>query len=262
MYKHHQESIQNLVEYFKDDKDIIAVVLAGSAAKGCERADSDIDAIVIVTDEKYRELAAANRLTECVFGHCTYENGYFDVKYTTLDYLRALDERGSEPARNAFKSSVIILGDNKDVTELINRIPVFQKREKDEKMLSFYSNLALSSGYFWHAAKDNTYLRIRAASDIVLYGLRLLLQNNEVLFTCHKALLETVAKLESKPDGIVERADSFLNNLTDDSKNEFVDSILGFIDYAPPGDYAEILTRYTVDNELWWYLGRPNIAEW
>jgi hypothetical protein len=129
-------------------------------------------------------------------------------------------------------------------------------------MLSFYSALNLSNGYFWSMSKDNAYLRIRAASDIVLYGLRLILQNNEILFPCHKALLETVAKLENKPEDIIKKAECFISNLTDESKNEFVSAVLEFIDYTPPEDYAEIATRFIDDNEIWWYKHRPNIAEW
>jgi len=260
--EHHRKSIENLIDYFKSDTDIISIILGGSVAKGCERADSDIDAIIVVTDTKYAALEKENRIAECISGYCTYENGYFDVKYTTVKYLESLAEKGSEPSRNAFKSSRCVYGDNKKVIELIEKIPVFQKHEKDDKMLSFYSAFNLNHGYFWSMSKDNAYLKIRTASDIVLFGLRLILQNNEVLFPCHKALLETVAKLENKPENIVEKAECFISSLTDESKNDFVKSVLEYIDYTPPEDYAEVLTRFIDDNEIWWYKHRPNIVEW
>ena len=262
MREHHQKSLENLIDYFKNDTDIISIILGGSVAKGCARDDSDIDAIIVVHDEKYAALEAANRLSECIFGHCTYEKGYFDIKYTTLHYLRTLAEKGSEPSRNAFLSSRCVYGDNEEVAALIAAIPVFQQQEKSDKMLSFYSAFSLNYGYFWGASKNNAYLRIRTASDIVLFGLRLVLQNNEVLFPCHKALLETVAKLERKPEGIVETTECFLRDLTDESKDAFGSAVLAFIDYTPPAQYAEVLTRFVDDNELWWYKQRPSIAEW
>jgi len=262
MLEHHKKSIENLVNYFKDDADIISIILGGSVAKGCARTDSDIDAIIVVTDAKYALLEQENRLSECIYGHCTYENGYFDIKYTTVNILRATAERGSEPARNAFKSSERLFGDNQEATELIEIIPVFQKHEKADKMLSFYSAFNLSYGYFWSISKENAYFRIKAASDIVLFGLRLILQNNEVLFPGQRGLMEAVGKLENKPDRIIEKAETFLSSLTDETKNEFVTAVLEFIDYTPPEDFAEVLTRYIDDNELWWYKHRPNIAEW
>ena len=262
MYKHHEESIQKLIQYYSDNHCVLAIILGGSVAKEVERPDSDIDAGVIVIDQYYSELVKESRLSECISGHCTYENGYFDIKYTTVKYLRALAETGSEPSRNAFKSSKCIFGNNTEVIELIGKIPVFQKPEKNEKMLSFYSAFNLNYGYFWGASNNNAYLKIRAASDIVLFGLRLILQNNGILFPCQKALLETIAKLENKPENILEKADCFLNSLTNESKNEFVNTVLEYIDYTPPEDFAEVLTRYIDDNELWWYKKRPNIAEW
>ena len=47
MYKHHEESIENMKEYFKK-QDVIALILIGSVAKGTERADSDLDCAVIL----------------------------------------------------------------------------------------------------------------------------------------------------------------------------------------------------------------------
>ena len=262
MLKCHKESIENLINYFRNDNGVIAIILGGSVAKNCARPDSDIDAIVVVTDEKYAALEKEYKLAECISGHCTYEEGYFDIKYTTMKYLKSVAERGSEPARNAFLYSVCIYGDNREVIEFIKRIPVFQKHEKHEKMLSFYSAFNLNYGYFWRVSTDNTYLKIKVASDIVLFGLRLLLQNNEVLFPCHKGLMEAVGSLEHKPDDILGKADRFLNDLSDESKDEFVKTILDYISYDPPENYAEVLTRFIDDNELWWYKQRPNIAEW
>jgi len=113
MLEHHKKSIENLIEYFKNDTNVISIILGGSVAKGCERADPDIDAIIVVTDSKYTALEKENRLSECILGHCAYENGYFDIKYTTIQYLRTLAKKGSEPSRNAFASSKCVFGDNK-----------------------------------------------------------------------------------------------------------------------------------------------------
>ena len=55
MYPHHEESLKNMIEYFSGRDEIIALVFGGSVAKGCERPDSDLDAMVIVTDAYYAE---------------------------------------------------------------------------------------------------------------------------------------------------------------------------------------------------------------
>lgn len=262
MFKHHEESIHKLIDYFSGNDEVLAVVLGGSVAKGLERPDSDIDAEVIVTDAYYDSLIKENRLSECISGHCTYEKGYFDVKYFTKDFLRVAALRGSEPSRNAFVKCRCLFSRDNEIEDIIPKIGVFQESEKKEKMDSFFSALALTYHYFWQVSKDNIYLRVRSAADIVLFGYRLLLQDNSVLFPCHKSLTDTVAKLPQKPDDIINKGECLLKNLRDEDAKDFVDSILSFIKYQPPKDWSEILTIYTDDNELWWYKVRPTIAEW
>ena len=262
MLKHHEESIQKLIKYFSNNQAVLAIILGGSVAKGLEKPDSDIDAGVIVTDSYYSELVKENRISECIFGHCTYENGYFDVKYFTKDFFKAAAIRGSEPSRNAFVKSYCIFCRDSDIENIVPKIGLFQESEKNEKMDSFYSALALNYHYFWQVSKDNIYLRIRSASDIVLFGYRLLLQENGVLFPCHKSLFDTVAKLPRKPDNIIYKGECLLNNMRDEDAKSFVESILSFIKYQPPKNWSEVLTRFIDDNEMWWYTERPTIAEW
>lgn len=262
MYEHHQKSISNLINYFKDDIDVIAIILGGSIAKGIERPDSDVDAIVVVSEEKYNLLNKNNQLSECIFGHCTYEHGYFDIKYCTEKYLISVMEKGSEPSRNAFKSSRCLYSKNIKIEEWINIIPLFQKQEKQEKLLSFYSSFTLNHVYFWGASSNDIYLRTRTATDIVLFGFRILLQESEVLFPCHKGLMKSVTDLINKPEDIINKATTLLTTLSEESKDDFVNSILNFIGYKPPKDFSETLTRFSDDNELWWYKDRPVIAEW
>ena len=243
MYRHHEESIQKLLEYFQGDDQILAIILGGSVAKGCERIDSDIDAIVVVTEARYEQLEIQQRRTEVIFGYCTYDKGYFDIKYCTKEYLTAVLEKGSEPSRNAFLKARCLYSQDPEIEELVQLIPKFSKGLKQDKLLSFYSALTLNSGYFWDVSEGNPYLRTRAAADIVLYGLRLLLEEQEVLFPCHNALYRTVAGLESKPDRILEKADALLERRDTESKQEFVTSILDFLSYTPPESYDEVLNH-------------------
>ena len=57
MYQHHLESIENLKTYFRQKSEVIAIILDGSIVKGNARVDSDIDAIVVVTEEAYKVCA-------------------------------------------------------------------------------------------------------------------------------------------------------------------------------------------------------------
>ena len=114
MYRHHEESIEKMKTYFRE-QGAIALILGGSIAKGTERIDSDIDGMVILSEEDYARKEKTNTTTETVNGLCTYEGGYFDIKYMTKDYLKDLALKGSEPARNGFTGARILFCDDEEI---------------------------------------------------------------------------------------------------------------------------------------------------
>ena len=266
MYQHHRDSLENMIQYFTqtDPKkdEIIAIIFGGSVAKGCERPDSDLDAMVILTDEAYQALCEKHQTTECIFGYCTYPEGYFDVKYYDKQFLRDVAQRGSEPARNAFFKARCVYTKDEEIPGLVEKIARFQTGEQEDKMLSFYGAFILNTGYFWDMSREDVFLRTKTVTEIVLYGLRMLLEENQVLFPCPKGLYQAVNRLEHKPEGILEKADALLLNRDDRSKEDFVNTLMNFLNYQPPEDYSLPLTRYVEDNELWWRTPRPLVAEW
>ncbi|MDE6620098.1 MAG: nucleotidyltransferase domain-containing protein, partial [Lachnospiraceae bacterium] len=69
MYKHHEESLERLKEYFAGREEVTAVIFGGSVAKGCERPDSDLDAMIVVTDEAYRRRVESGATAETIHGY-------------------------------------------------------------------------------------------------------------------------------------------------------------------------------------------------
>ena len=176
MYRHHTESVEKLKEYFLPMEGMIAIVLDGSIVKGNERPDSDIDALIVVTEEKYRKLAAENRLAEVIAGHCTYEGGYFDVKYKTKAILQASALHASEPTRNAYVKARVLYSADPDVAPLVEKIAAYPEHELDAKIRCFNANLQLNRGYFLHCVpEENAYMRAHLAQEIVYSVYRLIL---------------------------------------------------------------------------------------
>ncbi len=265
MYAHHKESLDKALEYFKTQsrvKDgLIAVFFGGSVAKGCERPDSDLDFMVIVTDEVHEKLKEQDCTVETVGGYCTYPEGYFDIKYYTKDFLKAVKNKGSEPARNAWVKAQCLYTVDPELPLLAAEISRFPEELYEDKMLSLYGYFTLNEGYFWHMGKHDKFLRVRAASDTIFYGLRMILQENRILFPCAKGLYAAIAAAPNKPQGILELADKVLNTLSDEDMDAFVSAVKGFLTWKLP-PWHEAGTRYTNDNELWWNEPRPLVSEW
>lgn len=261
MEQHHKESLDILVDTFKKKEEVIAIVFGGSVAKGMERPDSDLDAMIIITPEAYKKREENRTLSETIHGMCTYEGGYFDIKYMTKQYLITATQRGSEPTRNSFMCAKVLFSKDIEIEAIVNQIPVFQKQEKEEKQLSFYSSLMLNYHYFWKGCKPEGYMKIHVASEIIYMIYRMILQENEVLFPSNRRLEELVEQMPNKPTGITELGKKFVDSLEDKDCEAFV---LAFLEWSPykERDWSKILTRYQEDYETWWAKPRPLVNEW
>ena len=262
-YPHHREAVKELISIFREKEGVIALVFGGSVAKHMEREDSDIDAMVIVTEEFYERKRKVNCIAECIsMGDCAYPGGYFDVKYMTKDYIRDAAEKGSEPTRNSFIGSHVLFSADEEVTELGRRIPGFQKQEFEEKMLSFFSNLQLNYNYFWKACRPEGYMKLKVASEIVYSLYRMVLQENEILFPCNRRLEQFVKLAPDQPEHLVEYCEEFCRTLEDDPLDKALEAWKAWTHYQYPTDSAVCQSRYCDDFEQWWRVPRPLVSEW
>lgn len=261
MYKHHEMSIENMKDYFRKCG-AIALILAGSVAKGTERADSDLDGIVILSEEEYAEKEKNNTTTETIDGLCTYEGGYFDIKYMTKQYLKDLAEKGSEPARNGFAKAKILFCDDAEIEAILPLIPIFQKTEKEEKLLSFYSDFWLNYYYFLKSCPIDGYMKMHTISEIIYSIYRMMLQENEILFDCNRRLEQQVESVSEKTVELVRLGRKLEVTQSIPDADRFVDKYIEITTYVPPKDIAVVLTRYSKDFQEWWREPRPNINEW
>jgi len=261
MYKHHEKSIEYMKEYFREHG-AIAFILTGSVAKGTARIDSDLDCMVIVSEEEYAEKEKHNATTEIIDGLCAYEGGYFDVKYMTKEYLKDLAAKGSEPARNGFTKARILFCNDVEIEDIMPRIPVFQKKEKEEKLLSFYSNFWLNYHYFLKSCSIDGYMKLHTISEIIYSIYRMALQENEILFDCNRRLEQQVETISEKTAELVKAGRKLESSQSIQDADIFVDKYMEITTYVPPENIAVVLTRYSKDFQEWWREPGPNIKEW
>lgn len=262
MEKHHEESLGNMIEHYKSTPGLVAIIFGGSVAKGNERPDSDIDGMVILEQQAYEQRVKTNQIVECISGECTYEGGYFDIKFMTKEFLKDAAIKASEPTRNSFVKARVVYTLDDEIPEIVSKIGIFQKEEREEKMLSFFSNLSLNYHYFLKDCKPEGYMKLRTCSEILYSIYRMILQENEVLFPCNRRLEETVSALADKPERIMELGKALEENLTVEAADSFVNAFMKWTSYQPPEDFNKILSTYSADFEQWWRVPRPLVSEW
>jgi len=261
MRKHHANAIERGRErLLSENPGLLAIILGGSLAKGTERDDSDVDLIVVVSDAAYATRLAENHVSFLWRDVCDYENGYVEGRFVSRAYIREAAQRGSEPTRHSFTGASTVYCVDPEIEEWLPKIPVYPEDRHQSNIASFRAQLDLNRGFFWGEGKrrGDRYLQTRAAAEMVLFGCRLVLAHNRILFACQKRLIEQTLAAPEKPDGLSEKTNRLLADMTDEAKEDFCNTIEGFADW---GD-SDHLSHFLQDVEMSWFNRVHAVSEW
>ena len=260
MKPHHERAIRKLADHFAKQEDCLAVIVGGSIAKGLEKDDSDIDAILVLTDEACKAKWDSNQLFYWTTDFCDYPGGYIDGKIVDMAYMRAAAERGNEVTRAAFKDALVVHSKLPEIQDLVARIPVYQAHEQREKIQSFYAQFECAHWYVGEALRRNDkYLLNHAASELVLYGGRLVLAHNQVLYPYHKLFMDELRAAPEKPENLMELIDALLEEPGVETARAFYDAIKRFRWWNESSEMWQV--RYMRDTELAWLENRPYVGD-
>ena len=227
--KHHQAAIDNLVKEYHSDDRFPALIIGGSIAKGCARDDSDVDFIIVATDEEYDKRKSQGDLFINRRDLCDYPNGFVDGKVINFAFLSEVANHGNEPSRAAFEGAMIAYSRLQGLEEVLSRIPVYPEQERESRMKSFYSMAFIQNWLMGEAMRHgNIYTQSRAASQLALYAGRLILAYNRILFPYHKWFLHTLEKCPEKPADFVNNIQALLQEPVSDKSDVLFQSLKNF----------------------------------
>ncbi len=259
MRPHHQKAINKLVEYLKDKPEFLAIIVGGSVTKGNEKENSDIDVILVVTDEEFEKRERRSRFIFYDDSLCDYPDGYIDGKIVNLRFLELAAERGSEPARDAFRDAWVAYSKINDLENLIKKIPLFKKEEKKEKIISFIAQIKISMFFIRESVKrDDLFLLTRGITDLILFSGRLILAHNKVLYPNIKLLLDALENAKEKPDNMIELIETLLRGRTIELAEELCNTVLNYRRWPRVSNAA---VRYLIDTEWAWLNGKMYIGD-
>src|SRR5215217_5260475 len=183
MIPHHRQSLQNVKEYFQRDPEVLALLLSGSIAHGFQSATSDVDIMIFVSKQDDQKRFQTEQLHLFNRELCTYEGGYVDGKYLGIDFVKQVLEKGSEPARFAFEGGQVLFSRVEGFEADICKIAQYPLSEKTDRIKRFYAQFEAWHCYCSEAlAKGNRYLLGTSVSKLILFGGRLILAHNELLY--------------------------------------------------------------------------------
>jgi len=261
LYPHHQRAVDRLTDRFKDDSRFLALLISGSLVKGYGNESSDVDFVLIATVEEYARRQLEHALTYYAADLCDYPGGYVDGKIVNMAFLEEVSERGSEPARAAFEKVIVAYSHLPQLADLLRRITAYPEAGHAEKIRSFYAQLLAMQWYVSEAEKHhNLYLLLHAVSDLVLFGGRLVLAHNRMLYPYHKWFLRALQDAPQKPADLMVLIDQLLNEPNKANGDRFCEAILNFTAWdTPPGGWP---ARFMEDTEWAWRTGSAAVGDW
>ncbi|ANY69904.1 hypothetical protein BBD42_27935 [Paenibacillus sp. BIHB 4019] len=261
MYTHHKQSLDHFVETLQSDPNLLAVITAGSIAKGTAKETSDIDVYLLVTDQEFEERKKTNALSYTTHEFCNYEDGYIDVKIINMRFLELAAERGSEPTRASFTGSQAYYSIVPGLNEMLTKISIYPEQNRNQNIKDFQAQVLLYGYYFAGEAvkKNNPYLLSQVVSNLVLFGSRIILAHNRILFPCHKSMMAEVEKAPEKPDTFLELCHELLLNPTHEKCMELTELILNFQDLELSSEQA--VSLFIQNNEWNWIDQSPPLQD-
>lgn len=257
---HHAEALDKACQrLLEQSPDLLAILLGGSIAKGIEHDGSDVDLIVVITDDAYQKRLESHTVGFYWPDLCDWEGGYVEGRFLSRSFLEEAAVRGSEPTRHSFTGVQPIICRDPAIAEILPRIPLYPIDEQADKIASFLAQLKLNSWYFFKegARRNDPYLRTRAATDLVLFGYRLILAHNRQLYACQRRLKEQIEAVPDKPADLIEKAERLLTDLSDEAMESFCATVENFADWGEP----DCLDRFLQDVEMSWYNRKHAISE-
>jgi hypothetical protein len=260
MLPHHTQSIENTTQFFKQQPEILALLLGGSIAHGFATSVSDVDVMIIVSHDEYTRRLQNEGVHFFNRELCTYPEGYVDGKYLTLDFLDQVQERGSEPARFAFKDASILFSSIDSLSETLASITRYPVEQKSERIQRFYAQLQAWHWYAGEALKhQNPYLLNLSINKLILFGGRLILAYNELLFPYHKWFLRVLENAQEKPAEMMSQIDGLIAHPDQITIDRYVDTIKNFQPWSVPSRGWP--NQFMIDSEWNWMNGQPSIDD-
>lgn len=255
MYEHHEKTIARLVERFSGDPLYPALIVGGSVAKGRARPDSDVDIILITTDEEWSRRQASGDMWFASNETVGDRQVFVDGKVFGLAFLEEVAANGSEPARAAFACAYPAYSRIPGLEPLISRILKYPESDRVSKMRSFYSQVTLLGRFFvGEAAKrGDRYLMSHAVADLVLFGCRLVLAYNRILYPYHKWLMWEVERAPDKPEGFMGLIRDVLDRPGVETAEAFCRGLEGWHDWNV--NIEQAVNCFMIDSEWNWRFG-------
>ncbi|HTV21122.1 MAG TPA: nucleotidyltransferase domain-containing protein, partial [Polyangiaceae bacterium] len=253
-------TLNRVAEHFSRESDVIALLLGGSVAHGFCAVDSDVDVMIVVSDDDHAERLRSVRTGFFSRELCTYDAGYVDGKYISRSLIRDVAAKGSEPARFAFQDARVVFSRDAELPALVEAAARYPVAGKAERIRRFQAQVEAWRWYSSEALKKQSLPLLRTAvAKLSLFAGRIVLAHNELLYPYHKWFLRVLAGAPDKPPGLLEQIEALALSPDAERVERFATLIRSYRGWEidPIGWGAQFM----LDSELNWLHAPPPIDD-
>ncbi|OMD34074.1 nucleotidyltransferase domain-containing protein [Paenibacillus odorifer] len=254
MYPHHQAAIDAITNKLKARPDVQGIIIGGSVAHGFANETSDIDIMIVLSEEDYKKACSIHNLGYFETESCSYEGGYVDGKVVSASYIKQVAESGSDPAKFAFQDAFVTYSNIEGLEQLVQYAPRYPLEKKAENMQKFYAQFETWKWYYYEGLKRNNRLLIDyCLTHYAFFAGRLILVHNETLFPSYKWFLKVLEGVEKKPENLLADIHRVLEERTPEAVENLYESIVEFNNWYQAEHHWTV--QFMIDNQLNWMDG-------
>lgn len=260
MYKHHQAAIDSITAKLKAREEVLGVIIGGSIAHGYANEDSDIDIMIVLSEENYKQALSKQEIGYFETESCAYAGGYVDGKYVSAGFIRKVAELGSEPAKYAFKDAFVTYSKVDGLAEMVQQASSYPIHHKGDNLVKFYAQFETWKWYYYEGLKRNNRLLIDySLTNYVMFAGRMILAFNETLFPSYKWLLQELEHAACKPEPFLRLLNDVITLRTPAAVEALYETMTGFHSWGSPDMHWT--DRFMLDSQLNWMEGVPPVLD-
>jgi hypothetical protein len=258
--QHHLRTIERTTDFFRNDPAVEALILGGSLAHGFATASSDVDVMMVVSDTDYQQRLRQGQT--CFFSRelCVYPEGYVDGKYISAGLIDEVVKHGSDPSRFAFKDAQLLFSRNSAMPELLRKAAEYPRGDKAARLWRFQAQF---EAWLWYCSealrKQNLPLLRTAVAKLTLFGGRIVLTHNELLYPYHKWFLRVLADAPDKPPRLMELIQALAEAPDAAAIEQFGETIRKYKTWEI--SHATWPAQFMQDSELNWLRQDPPVDD-
>jgi hypothetical protein len=250
----HERALDAYLDQIRGDPEVLAVVVVGSVARGTERADSDVDVYLVVTDEGFARATAERGYAWTERHDVDYPGSYIDIKLASPAYLRRAAAVGDDPTRASFDGARAVWSRDASIQDLVDAVPRVDEAVWGERVRSHLAQVRLYGGYFLRQADErgDPFLAAHAGIHLALAAARTALAEARTLMPGPK-YVSTLVRSVPTPTGFVPAWDRVVARADRASGDALLDVLEAWLgDRLRAEDTLSVFIR---DNELAWLQG-------